>query len=45
MSTDNVVEPDADAYEEDEDARDLETHAVTGSYVEPAKGQDPQVTK
>jgi hypothetical protein len=42
MSTDNIVEPDAEAFEESADTSDIKAEAVGGDYVEPDEGQDPE---
>jgi hypothetical protein len=44
MSTDNILEPDADAFEESADTSDIKVEAVGGDYIEPATGQDPEAT-
>jgi hypothetical protein len=44
MSTDNILEPDAEAFEESPDTSDIKVDAVEGDYIEPDMGQDPEAT-
>lgn len=43
MSTDNLVEPDAEDYDESEESHDIKAQAVSGKYIEPDSGQDSEV--
>jgi hypothetical protein len=44
MSTDNILEPDAEAFEESADTSDIKVEAVGGDYIEPETSQDPEAT-
>lgn len=44
MSTDNILEPDSEAFEESIDTNDIKVEAVAGDYIEPDTGQDPEAT-
>jgi hypothetical protein len=44
MDTDDIVEPDAEAFDESADTSDIKAEAVTGDYPESDQGQDPEAT-
>lgn len=44
MSSDAIVEPDADAFEESADTSDIKVEVVGGEFIEPETGQDPEAT-
>ena len=42
MSTDIILEPDAEAFEESADTTDIAVEAVAGDYIDPDTTQDPE---
>ena len=44
MSTDIILEPDAEEFDESADTTDIAVEAVAGDYIEPDTSQDPEAT-
>ena len=43
--SDDIEEPDADAFEESDETRDLDGQQVAGTYIEARGGQDPEASR